>query len=102
MKKQKVKTKDCLIIAGELSGEEHALSFLPELINRNTDFKFWGVGGEAMRALGVDLQFNLREFSSMGFTEVLRKLKFYKEARRKILNLARERETSIAILIDFQ
>lgn len=97
-----MKKKNCFILAGELSGEEHAMTFLPKLINENRNYHFWGVGGQLMRQLEVELLYSTSEFSSMGFTEVFKKLSFYKQARKKIIEQIKERQTSIAILIDFQ
>lgn len=97
-----IKQKNCFILAGELSGEEHAESFLPQLIKSNPDYHFWGVGGDAMKKQGMELIYSISDFSSMGFTEVIAKLSFYKNARKKILSIIKQRQTKVAILIDFQ
>ncbi len=94
--------KNCFILAGELSGEEHAASFLPKLMQENKDYHFWGVGGSDMQKWGVEIVYSVSDFSSMGFTEVIKKFSFYKAARQKILKLVQERKTNVAILIDFQ
>lgn len=96
------KPKNCFVLAGELSGEEHAASFLPKLIQENREYHFWGVGGVNMQRWGVELIYSVSDFSSMGFTEVLKKFNFYKTARQEILKLVNERKTNVAILIDFQ
>ncbi|MBY0518048.1 MAG: lipid-A-disaccharide synthase [Bacteriovoracaceae bacterium] len=91
-----------LIVAGEPSGEEHALSFLPQLIKLRPDLEFWGVGGERLKEHGVDLKYHLSDFSSMGFTEVISKIPFYKNALSQITAAALSSGTKDAILIDFQ
>jgi lipid-A-disaccharide synthase len=96
------KTQNCFVLAGELSGEEHAQTFLPQVIERYPHFHFWGVGGEYFRQLGIELHYSIKDFSSMGFTDVIKKFSFYKEARKKIIDLITERKTPVAILIDFQ
>lgn len=100
--KQHVEIKNCFILAGELSGEEHAQSFLPQLISANPEYEFWGVGGDEMQKWGVQLLYHLKTFSSMGFTDVFKKIFFYKEARKKIIDRIIEKDTKIVILIDFQ
>ncbi len=92
----------CLIIAGEKSGEEHALSFLPELVKLCPDTKFFGVGGDDMEKLGVELLYHLKDFSSMGFSEVIGKIPFYFKALSKLEKEVVKRGTQTAIVIDFQ
>ncbi len=91
-----------LIIQGEKSGVEHARSFLPEIISNRKDLNFFGVGNSESEELGVELLFDLKDFSSMGFSEVITKLPFYINARKKILSEVEKRNTKYAILVDFQ
>ncbi len=93
---------DCLIIAGEKSGEEHVMGFLPSLKRSLPEARFWGVGGDDMRAQGVELLYQLNEFSSMGFSEVIGKIPFYFKALNVLEQEARKRGTRFAILVDFQ
>ena len=92
----------CFILAGEKSGEEHALSFLPELMQQRPDLKFWGVGGDQMQSLGVQLFYHFREFSTWGFLEAIKKLPFYFAAMKKIEAEFIKQDCRVAILIDYQ
>jgi len=94
--------KNCLIIAGEKSGEEHAQSFFCELRKFLPEVKFWGVGGDWLQGEGVELLYHLNEFSSMGFSEVVSKIPFYLNAKKRILERVKASGTKTAILIDFQ
>ncbi len=94
--------ESCLIIAGEKSGEEHAMSFLPDLMAKNSELKFFGVGGEEMQNLGVELLYHLKDFSSWGFSEVIGKIPFYFRALNEMVDQAKKRNCKYAILIDFQ
>ncbi|PIK14929.1 lipid-A-disaccharide synthase [Halobacteriovorax sp. JY17] len=94
--------KNCLIIAGEKSGEEHALSFLKSLKDSCPDCSFWGVGGDELKAEGMELIYHLRDFSSWGVSEVIGKIPFYFNALKNIESLVDERNCKVAILIDFQ
>ncbi len=94
--------KNCLIIAGEKSGEEHVLSFLPQLQKLVPQVHFWGVGGDQMAAAGVELLYHLQDFSSWGYSEVVRKIPFYFRALNKIKKEAVSRSCQVAILVDFQ
>lgn len=94
--------KNCLIIAGEKSGEEHALSFLSSLKESSPDCKFWGVGGDELQKEGMELIYHLRDFSSWGVSEVIAKIPFYFNALKKMEDLVEQRGCKVAILIDFQ
>ena len=95
-------SSDILIIAGEPSGEDHGLTFLPELKSKLSDRKFYGVGGDRFKSLGVELLYHTTEFSGIGISEVLAKIPFYYKAMRRIEEEVKRRGTQYAILIDFQ
>jgi lipid-A-disaccharide synthase len=92
----------CLIIAGEKSGEEHAMSFFPELKRLCPETHFYGVGGELLKENGMELTYHLKDFSSMGFSEVIGKIPFYFKALKNLEDEVVRRRTKTAILIDFQ
>lgn len=94
--------RSCLIVAGETSGEEHALSFLPRLMELRPEIKFWGVAGDRLRERGVELRYHLKDFSSMGFSEVIGKIPFYRNAMKALVDEAIRKGTTDAILVDFQ
>jgi lipid-A-disaccharide synthase len=94
--------KSCLIIAGEKSGEEHALSFFKELKFNSPDTKFFGVGGDDLKSAGVELLYSLKDFSSWGYSEVIFKIPFYMKAMNNILFEVEKRNCKVAILIDYQ
>jgi lipid-A-disaccharide synthase len=94
--------KSCLIVAGEKSGEEHAMSFLPDLITSYPGVRLFGVGGDEMRSLGVELLYHLKDFSSWGFSEVIGKIPFYFRALSKLEEEVERRNCKVAIVIDFQ
>ncbi|MBT4790953.1 MAG: lipid-A-disaccharide synthase [Halobacteriovoraceae bacterium] len=92
----------CLIIAGEKSGEDHAMTFFPELKRLTPDCEYYGVGGSRLQELGVDLRYHLKDFSGIGISEVLSKIPFYYKALDEIVTEVKKRKTKTAILIDFQ
>ncbi len=94
--------KNILLVAGEKSGEEHLLSFFSELKKKLTNFKFWGVGGADLKKNDVELIYDLSDFSSMGITEVIKKVPFYLKALNNLEKMAVHRKTEAAILVDFQ
>ncbi len=92
----------CLIIAGEKSGEEHTLSFFPSMKLANPEIDFYGVGGDELKAQGLELLYHLNDFSSWGYSEVITKIPFYIKAMDNLLLEVEKRQTKTAILVDFQ
>lgn len=90
------------MIAGEKSGEEHAMSFFPELVKLSPEVQFYGVGGDDLKKSGMELLYHLKDFSSMGFSEVISKVPFYFKALKHLEDEVVRRGTRTAILIDFQ
>lgn len=78
------------------------MSFFPELVKLCPDVKFFGVGGEDLRKEGMELLYHLKDFSSMGFSEVIHKIPFYFNALKKLEEEVVRRGTKTAILVDFQ
>jgi len=97
-----MKEEHCLVIAGEQSGEDHALSFLPSLQKKAPHLHFFGVGGERLAKLGMEIIYPLRSFATMGFVNVLAKVPFYYRALRHLTQEAVRRQCRYAILVDFQ
>ncbi len=94
--------QSCLIIAGEKSGEDHAMTFFPELRELTPNCDYYGVGGDRLQNLGMELKYHLKDFSGIGISEVLSKIPFYYKALDNILEEVKKRKTQTAILIDFQ
>jgi lipid-A-disaccharide synthase len=94
--------KSCLVMAGEKSGEEHALSFFSDLKKESPEISFFGVGGDELKEEGLELLYHLNDFSSWGYSEVFTKIPFYVNAMNAILSEVEKRGTKVAILIDFQ
>jgi len=94
--------ESCLIIAGEKSGEDHAMTFFKDLKKLTPDVDYFGVGGDKLKSMDVELMYHCRDFSSMGITEVLSKIRFYFKAMDEILLEVKRRNCKTAILIDFQ
>ncbi len=94
--------KNCLLIAGEKSGEDHALLFFEKIIKENPDIHFFGVGGDELAKRGMELLYHLKDFSSWGISEVIGKIPFYKKALKQIEEEVVRRNCKTAILVDFQ
>ncbi len=78
------------------------MSFFPELKSLVPDTDFYGVGGDELKDHGMELLYHLKDFSSMGFSEVIGKIPFYFNALSQIEKEVIKRGTKVAILVDFQ
>ena len=62
------------LCAGETSGDQLGAGLIDALRERFPDAQFAGIGGDAMRAAGMDTWFDASELAVMGLAEVLAQL----------------------------
>jgi lipid-A-disaccharide synthase len=62
------------LVAGEASGDALGAGLIGHLQRLHPDARFAGIGGDAMRAAGLEAWFDASELAVMGLTEVLRHL----------------------------
>ena len=91
----------CLIIAGESSGDLHGASLVQEIQKLNQNIKFFGVGGDRMKAAGVSLLEHNDKISVVGFSEVLTKYRHIRKIFKKTVQYAGTIRPTRAILIDY-
>lgn len=92
--------KTVLIVAGETSGDKHA-AHLVESMKKKEDVRVIGIGGDKMRAAGVELLHHVREMSVMGFSEIIVKFPFFRKVRRDLLIAIQKEKPSAVILVDY-
>lgn len=93
--------KKILIVAGEVSGDLHGGNLVKAMKTLSSDLFFFGIGGENMKAQGVDLVYHINSLSFMGFIEVLKHIPFLREVKKKILQRVDEINPDVIILIDY-
>jgi len=89
-----------LLSGGEASGDMYAAQ-LATAMKARVNCEFFGMGGDQMRAAGVDVITDYSEVSVLGITEILGHLPQLIRAMRGLVNAARSRKPSLAILTDF-
>lgn len=90
-----------MVIAGEASGEARAARLIEELRQRHPQVSFFGIGGERMRAAGVDILVDCREMAVLGLIEVLRHYRRIKGVLERMRELLRKERPDLLILVDY-
>ena len=89
-----------LIIAGETSGDQHGAAMVRVLRQDFPDLPIFGVGGEHLRAAGVETLFDIEALNVVGLVEVLAKVPSGLLMARRLLRAARERGARVVVVID--
>jgi lipid-A-disaccharide synthase len=89
-----------LISAGEASGEMYGAQLIEALRKRDSTLRFFGAGGDRMRAAGCDIVVDAKELAVVGITEIVSHLPKILGLYRNLLRAADERRPSLAIVID--
>ena len=90
-----------LIVAGEASGDLHGASLVRQLRGLEPDLRVSGVGGEQMRAAGVELLYDQRHLAVVGITEVLSHLRDLRQAMAVLVDAALQPQVDGIVLIDY-
>jgi lipid-A-disaccharide synthase len=93
--------RDILFVAGEASGDLHAAGVAAELRARGAHYRLIGIGGDAMRAAGVELIEHVEQLAVMGFVEVLRHVPKHWALLRALRRRIRSGNTALLVLIDY-
>jgi len=89
-----------LLSAGEASGETYGAQLIEALRRIRPNAKFFGMGGERMRAAGCELLVDAREVAVVGLVEVLTRLPRIRNRFRQLVTQAEKRRPDAAVQID--
>lgn len=92
---------ELLVVAGEASGDLHGARLISELRLRVSGLTTFGLGGDEMRAAGLDALAHSSEISVVGITEVLKVLPRAREIFAGLLREVDRRRPALAVLVDF-
>ena len=62
-----------MLVVGEASGEAHAARVITELKKKAPNIIVSGIGGDNLRAAGMDVVIDFSELAVMGLLEVLKR-----------------------------
>lgn len=94
-------SKNVLMIAGEASGDLHGASLIRELKKLDSSLKIFGIGGDKMKAEGMELIYHIDKMSFLGFVEVIKHLPFIKKVQRDLIDEVKKRKVREVVLIDY-
>jgi lipid-A-disaccharide synthase len=90
-----------LLSAGEASGDNYGAQLIAALGQLAPGAEFFGMGGEAMRAAGLDVQIHANEVAVVGLAEVITHLPAIRRRFKRLVEEAGRRRPEAAVLIDF-
>ncbi len=93
--------KRVLIIAGEVSGDQHAARLVSDLKKVRTDVEWFGIGGEALRAEGVNTWVDLDQMAVVGFWEVLVRYPFFRRVFKQVTQRLKREKPDAVLLVDY-
>ena len=89
------------IIAGEASGDNYGAMLAEALRQRRPELRLRGMGGEQMRAAGVELFVDSSELGVVGLVEVLKSLRFFIRLLGEVSARALAERPAAVVLIDY-
>jgi lipid-A-disaccharide synthase len=93
--------REIVFVAGEVSGDLHAAGVARELKARGAPYRLVGIGGDRMRAAGVELIEHSAHLAVMGFVEVLGTLRRHWSLLNDLKARFRSGNVAAAVLIDY-
>lgn len=96
-----MKSKNVLMIAGEVSGDLHGASLIRELKKIDGSLKIFGIGGDKMQVEGMELIYHIDKMAFLGFVEVIKHLPFINKVKRDLIEEVKKRNVQEVVLIDY-
>jgi lipid-A-disaccharide synthase len=93
--------REILFVAGEVSGDLHAAGVARQLAASGAPYRLVGIGGDEMRAAGVELVEHVERLAVMGFVEVLGHVPKHWALLRSLKRRIASGRVALVILIDY-
>lgn len=90
-----------MVVAGEMSGDMHAADLVRAARARHPDLRFFGIGGDHLRAAGMEILVDAREMAVLGLWEVLKRYRHLKGVFDAMVKVAAERRPDAVLLVDY-
>ena len=93
--------REILFVAGEASGDLHASGVARALREHDAPYHLAGIGGDEMRAAGVELIEHAERLAVMGFVEVLKHIPLHYRLARELERRIGSGRVALVVLIDY-
>lgn len=93
--------RQLFIVAGEASGDLQASLLVKEIKKLDPEIKFSGYGGKLLQGQGVNVLRDLTQEAVTGFTEVIKKIPFFKKVLKEALLEIKRIKPQAVIFVDF-
>ncbi|EAX46456.1 lipid-A-disaccharide synthase [Thermosinus carboxydivorans Nor1] len=90
-----------MLSVGEASGDLHGASLAAALKTLCPDIKLIGMGGQAMRAAGVDIIYDIADLGVIGLVEVLKNLRKLFKLRDFLADYMERERPDVLVVIDY-
>lgn len=90
-----------MISVGEASGDLHGASVARALKAIQPDIKLFGMGGQGMRAAGVDIVYDIADLGVIGFVEIIKNLPKLFKIRDFLAELMDKERPDALVIIDY-
>ena len=95
------RVKKIFISAGEASGDLHAAALTKAILKQDPSARVFGMGGDALESAGGQVLFNYKDYSVMGFTEVVRQLPRLFALRDLFKKVMVEEQPDVFVTVDY-
>ena len=93
--------KNILLIAAENSAENYAAQVIEQFKSNNSPVHFFGVGGDRLAGLGMEILVHNKELAVVGIIEVISSILKLKRCMNLLFNEAVKRRVDAVLLIDY-
>ena len=90
-----------MIITGEVSGDLIGAALIMELKSSQPDLNITGIGGDKMKAAGMNLVYHTNQMAFLGFVEVVKHLPFIRQVQKRLIEVIKEKNINCIVLIDY-
>ena len=92
---------DLLVVAGEVSGDEHGSELVSGLFKRQPDLTICAVGGGELEKKGAHLVYPLVDHAVVGFFEVIKNYQIFKQIFSATIQWIKKFQPRTVLLIDY-
>tara|TARA_R110002111_G_scaffold177205_3_gene243258 strand:- start:15 stop:1154 length:1140 start_codon:yes stop_codon:yes gene_type:complete len=90
-----------MIVVGEASGDAHAARVLTEIKKQAPDIRVSGIGGDKLRAAGMDITIDFSALAVMGLVEVLKRYRQLKQIFNQTVEQLKTQRPNLLVLVDY-